>query len=266
MIGNIIGISDGSLWPTFKEQTYRYLDQYTQLYSLPVLNGVELVWLHKDWWDVLTERIQGVYLDKQYISLHLSRPLVQSFEHVEDIIGLLYAAVEQFRVRNIVVHADWACEWVWLRGLDDLPISIENTDHLSMFGKTLDDVESVVGDFHITLDLQHCFDNDRSGNLALDFHNRFLNRIAEFHVSGWGGGGEGGSGEGGELGKHVPLSSIHQRTPLDSLTQNTILSEIFNDPTIPVIIESECGSVGDYESEVQFVVNYMNIVTKHTSG
>ncbi len=234
----VIGISDGSLSYLFKEQTDRYLEQYTMLYSLPELNGVELVWLHKDWWDVLIKQIQTVYSGKRYISLHLSCPLVRSFEHEGELIGLLYAAVKQFRVQNIVVHADWAREWGWLKDLNDLPISIENTDHLCEFGGTPDDVEHVMGDFRLTLDLQHCFDNDHSGDLMRSFHARFLDRIVEFHVSGW------------DAGEHTTLYSMQ-----DLLGQNMIsnMRNILHDSAIPVIIESCCKSISEYKSEIKYI-------------
>ena len=94
---------------------------------------------------------------------------------------------KKFDIRNIVVHPDTVVDWEVFLQYADLPISIENMDDQKNFWKTIEDIASILEkyDFGLTLDVQHCFTNDPSMQLAKDFHEKFSDRIVEYHLSGY---------------------------------------------------------------------------------
>jgi hypothetical protein len=90
--------------------------------------------------------------------------------------------------------------------------------------------------FNFTLDLQHCFVNDPTMQLAKDFHEAFWDRLVEYHIS-W----------------HHPE---HLHHPLYLTKQDQIIQALEN-PNIPIIIESGFDEKDWLEKEIQYIKKFI---------
>ena len=116
-----------------------------------------------------------------------------------------------------------------------MPIAIENSDWRKAFGKTVEDLERIfeLTDFDFVLDVNHCFTNDRSMDLARVMIEKFSDRLREIHLSGF-------------TKYHEPISVTRQYEILEAVLAGDV----------PIIIESVCEDEWQAREEYAFVRNY----------
>ena len=174
-----------------------------------------------------------------FISLHTPDLAYADDENSNRILSKLELLTRKYKIDNIIFHTDRVLNWNVLSNYKKIPISIENMDDHREFGKTINDVKSILDKygFKLTLDLQHSFVNDNSMKLALDFQEKFKDKIVEYHVSGF-----------DDEFLHYPLFKTNQNEIIDSLKYKNI----------PIIIESTFDQIGDQEKELEYIKNRMN--------
>jgi hypothetical protein len=150
---------------------------------------------------------------------------------------------KKFSIRNFVFHPDTVRDWSVFGKYPDLPISIENMDDQKLFGRTLEDIQSILSkyDLGLTLDLQHCYVNDPSMNLAKQFQTVFADRIVQYHLSGY------------------EKNLLHY--PLYKTRQDEIISAL-RFPNLPIIIESTLEAEGEQEKEYQYITSSPHFAPK----
>ena len=94
---------------------------------------------------------------------------------------------KKVRLDLVVFHPDTVEDFSVFENLG-FNIGFENMDNRKKSCKSVDDIESVMlrnNDFKFILDLNHCYTNDSSMKLALEFYERLGNRISQIHLSGF---------------------------------------------------------------------------------
>jgi hypothetical protein len=232
----LLGFSDGALNELFLKETDRYAEKYLQEYFF---EAIEIHCLNEEVMDfIINELDVNLYSKFKYISLHA--PVFYS-ENSRNIILLekLRSVYKKFDLKNIVIHPDRISNWSILENFQDLPLSIENMDSDKDSFKTVSDFEKTFSkiDIDITLDLNHIYDNDQSMSLAQEFHEKFKDKIVEYHLSGY-----------DRIKKHAPLMQTEQWEIINALN--------FKD--IPIIIESSLDSIDSMFQEFRFVDDNLN--------
>ncbi len=174
----------------------------------------------------------------KFVSIHAPEMDCVKEAESEKILSKLRILKEKYGAKNIIFHPKETTNWNIFNRYFDLPISIENMDNFKKFGKTNKEISSVLKKypFGLTLDLQHCFSNDSSMKIAMDFQNKFKDRIIEYHLSG--------------LGKDV----LHY--PLFKTKQDIIINSLIYKKT-PIIIESVFNCNKDHKKELEYILkNY----------
>lgn len=238
MIKNyIIGFSNGNFYGMYREESDRFLDKYLNAYKEEHSKAIQLHSINEEVIDFLINKEKKErYSNFDYISLHASSLVSKNDECSREILKKLRKIKEKFNLKNIVFHPDVIEDWEVFNDFQDLPISIENMDNEKKFGKTVEDIAYILEkyNFKLTLDLQHCFINDKTMALAKDFHKTLGNRVVEYHLSGY---------KKGE--PHYPLFKTKQDEIINSL-------ELKN---IPIIIESKLEKLGEEKQEMKYILD-----------
>jgi len=174
-----------------------------------------------------------------YLSLHVPDLPYKKDGRANSVLSKLELLGQKYKINNFVFHADTVIDWGLFNSFRGLPVSIENMDDRKKFGRTIDDIKSILykHNFKLTLDLQHCFVNDSSMKLALDFQEEFKDKIAEYHISGF-----------DEELLHYPLFKTKQNIIIESLKYINL----------PIIIESAFDKVGEHEEEMKYITDIIN--------
>ncbi len=87
--------------------------------------------------------------------------------------------------KNIVTHTSKRINWNICDKFIDLPVSLANMDSNKKSFKETEEFENIIykKKLNITLDLNHVNDNDASMSLSKRFHNKFKDKIVEYHIS-----------------------------------------------------------------------------------
>ncbi|MFC1608943.1 hypothetical protein ACFL2R_01675 [Patescibacteria group bacterium] len=229
-----IGFGTGDFYRINTTSSERFSKEFINHFKAGQANAIELACIDESLIDHLI-RSDDVDLSAfKYVSIHTPDP-DQNIDP-KTLLKKLAIIHKKFNIQNVVFHADSPMDWNILKKYPDLPISIENMDITKDFGKTIEEINSILSeyDFKLNLDLQHCFTNDESMNLALEFQKEFKGRIAEYHISGF-----------EEKLFHYPLFKTRQDQIIHSL-QNT---------NIPIIIESTFDEIGEHEKEIAYIKN-----------
>ena len=118
----------------------------------------------------------------------------------------------------LVVHPDIVEDFSVFSDLS-FPVGFENMDTQKKSHRTVADMQKLLSQnpsWRMVLDLNHCFVNDPSMELARDFYDALGDRIAEIHLSGF--------------------RKIHD--PLFETKQEIIIRSLRN-TNVPIIIESQ---------------------------
>jgi hypothetical protein len=172
-----------------------------------------------------------------YCSIHAPVYAYQNDEESHKILKYIENLCSELPIKNIVVHPDLVGDFAFFDQYKHLPLSIENMDNAKLSYKWVNDFQKVFESnpyLNFTLDLQHCFVNDPSMQLAKDFHNAFWDRLVEYHIS-W----------------HHPE---HLHHPLYQTQQNQIIQAL-EKLNLPIIIESGFDEDDWLEKEIQYISN-----------
>jgi len=139
-------------------------------------------------------------------------------------------------INNIIIHADNIKDNQIFKSFAHLPLSVENSDNRKDFGKRVNDIKLLLdnSDLKLTLDLQHCYVNDKTMQLADDFYKEFCDKIVEFHVSGY-----------DKEFNHYTLFKTNQDIIIDFLKEKNI----------PIILESTYDKYSEAKIELNYVKN-----------
>lgn len=202
--------------------------------------GIEAIELHSRGgvinMEALLKRLPDIELpDSLLVSLHAPILSHRDESELRSLLDGMVRIHKYHTLNNIVVHPDNISQWdVIAEYTPTLPISIENMDKQKTFGRTVADIASIleVYPFGLTLDVQHCYENDPTMSLARDFHTRFNDRIVEYHLSGY-----------DPALLHVALFDRNQ----DEIIQSIEKSDV------PIILESCFDTYADLQKELSYV-------------
>lgn len=230
----IIGFACGDLYRVNTSYFERFDNNFIKYFSLPWAKAIELHCLDESMVDFL---LKDTILDLSYfsfISLHTPDLYYWNNQETSRIFLKFQRLQEKYNISNFVFHTDKVLNWDFAFQYPKLPISIENTDDRKDFWRNIEDIDSVLShyNFGLTLDLQHCFVNDRTMSLALDFQEKFKERIVEYHISWY-----------EEKFNHYPLFKTRQDEIITSLQ--------YLDK--PIIIESTFDKIGEQEEELEYI-------------
>lgn len=143
-----------------------------------------------DGWETVREKDIALIKEKfSYVSLHAPARGIsfkKSDEKAMRILLRLGDIVQAVGAQTVTFHADV------LAGPDSLQhqpftASLENLTERQGVARTVAEMQELFGKLpnaRMTLDVNHAFDEDPSGNLARDLAQKFQDRIAQLHISG----------------------------------------------------------------------------------
>lgn len=233
-----IGFSNGNFYKLFSDPYERFSNEYLDRYMSGGANAIEVHCLDEKMVDYILDVKDLDLSDFSHVSFHAPALAYKDDEGSNRFLYKLELLTAKYNLKNIVFHPDTVLDWSVFIKHKKLPISIENMDGHKNFGKTVDDISSILDkyDFRLTLDLQHCFMNDNSMQSAADFQEKFKNRISEYHISGL------------NINEpHYPLFKTKQNTIIDALKYSEL----------PIIIESTFEHFGDQEKEIGYIKNHL---------
>ncbi len=230
-----IGFSNGGFYRIETGPNDRLtFEHITRLQVNGEANAIELHCTNEDALDLIisAENLNLVYF--RFISLHAPSFAYTKNKDSRRILDKLGLLTRKYGINNLVFHTDTVLDWSIFDDYKILPISIENMDDRKKSGKTVADVKAILEkyDFGLTLDLQHCFVNDKSLQLALDFQEEFGDRIVEYHISGF-----------DENFLHYSLF----KTRKDEIIKTLLQKEV------PIIIESTFDEFGEERKELEYI-------------
>lgn len=236
----ILGFGNGKFYRIHSDSNERFSDKYMNYCKAGgAVHAIELQCRNEAMIDYLIDIFDYDLSYFSYISLHVPDLIYIDDEGSNRILSKLKILAQKYNINNFVFHTDKNTDWDFLSGNADLPISVENMDERKEKGKFIEDIKLILDkyDYKLTLDLQHCFVNDRSMKLAQDFQDVFKGKIAEYHISGYD----------SEF-LHYPLFKTKQDQIINSLIYKNI----------PIIIESTFDEIGDHEKELDYIKNRIN--------
>jgi sugar phosphate isomerase/epimerase len=230
----IIGFGSGDFYKIYSNSNEGFSKDYINHYKTNGLaNAIELNCRNEGEMDYLL--INNLDLSGfSFISMHTPQYAYDNDENSKRMLAKMELLTKKYNIKNIVVHSDLVLNWEIFAKYENIPISIENMDHRKKSGKTIEDIKAVLDkyNFKLTVDLQHCFVNDNSLQLAADFQEKFKDKIVEYHISG------------------TDDDSMHY--PLFKTEQDEIIKAL-KDKNIPIIIESTFDEIGDHEKELEYI-------------
>jgi hypothetical protein len=229
----IIWFSSWNLYRLETNKYQRFENEHINHFKVDKSNALEIHCLDEDMIDfIINNKID--LSEFNYISIH--SPNLQWDWVAEKILWKIRLLIKKINLKNIVIHPDRLEDFSIFKKFKDLPLSIENMDNDKSFWKSIHDIWPILDKYKslwLTLDLQHCFVNDNSMKLADDFHDKYWDRIVEYHISWY-----------GKKYSHYKLFKTQQDIIIDSLK----LKEI------PIIIESSLDEVGDIHKELDYII------------
>ena len=229
-MNRVIGMSTGALYKKMPSTSYQAIHIQKSLGA----DALEICCLRKDellgLFNLNAENIRSHF---RWLSLH--SPTDWKYgndDETKTILKLLEEAHRYFQFDLVVIHPEKVKDWSVLENLP-FPIGIENADWRKDFGKTAEDLVSVLAgtDFGLVLDVNHCFTNDKSMDLARELATQFHDRLCEIHLSGF-------------VASHEPLCVTKQKFILEAVPNGSS----------PIIIESVCADEEQMLSELAYIL------------
>ncbi|KXK27625.1 MAG: hypothetical protein TR69_WS6001000069 [candidate division WS6 bacterium OLB20] len=179
--------------------------------------------------------------DIPYRSLHA--PNLKGIHYSDNpeahrVLALIEQMTEVFDLHTVNFHPDVIDDFSVFSAYPGIPYAFENMDPDKSFGQSVEDMETVfeqMPEAGIVIDLQHCFVNDRSMQLATDLHKHFADRLRHYHVSGYT----------PEL-VHAVLCRTQQDSVLDAAVAD-----------VPVVLEGIAEEADDVSAEMAYVTEHM---------
>lgn len=168
-------------------------------------------------------------------SLHAPKHIYKNDEASHNILKSIETICNRFPIKNIVIHPDNVADRSIFKQYMHLPFSIENMDERKHCGKSVEDIKKILDEnpqLSLTLDLQHCFVNDPTMELAKDFHRILWHKIVQYHISWY-----------NPKHFHYPLFKTHQDIIISHLQRSDL----------PIIIESTFDEEGELQKEIAYI-------------
>ncbi|MFH1030494.1 MAG: hypothetical protein V1770_04510 [bacterium] len=197
-------------------------------------NAIELHLADEGMVDYLLEHQNTDLSGFSFISIHAPCIEYKNNNQSKEILEKLNQICLDRKIVNVVFHTDLIIDWDIFNKYRDIPISIENVDERGKNGRFVKDIKPILDkyNFGLTLDLQHCFCNDRTMGLAKEFQEIFKDKIVEYHISGF-----------DEKLLHYPLFKTRQDEIIKSLKYKDI----------PIIIESTFDDINEQLEELEYI-------------
>ncbi len=233
----IIGLSSGNFYRLLPKKHHNSLPHNLSFWKKDYGNAIEIHCSNEKNVDYLLDKDVN-FSFFQYVSVHAPKISYQKEKQTKKILEKFKLMKNKYNIQNFVFHVEKNVNWSLFDNFKDIPISLENMDKDKDVGKSLEEVEKIISkhNFTLTLDLQHCYTNDKSMQLAVDFHNKFKSIIISYHISGF-----------CDKIKHYPLFKTRQNEIMDAI-------KIKN---IPIIIESTFDHINDAEQEISYIKNIL---------
>ena len=175
----------------------------------------------------------------EHISLHApARNFVYGDNHATtqalDYIQELY---DRIRFKHAIVHPDRVEDW-GVFGDYSFPLATENMDDHKQMARNVRGLNELFSkiDLPLVLDLNHCYVNDGTLQLAADIYSAFKDRIVQLHLSGF--------------------KTLHD--PLHETGQLEIIKAV-PDKNLPIIIEGYLPTAEGIRAEYEYVTS--NLLT-----
>lgn len=229
-----IGMSTGVLYKSIPSMSQRIIDIQKSIGC----NAIEMGCIRKERLLELSNlNAEDIRSHFGHLSIHAPTDLKYGAnEETEGILNLIAEAHRRFHFDLVVFHPENVEDWSVFDNLP-FPVGIENADWRKDFGRTVEDMDKVFKkvDLGFVLDVNHCFSNDKSTELAAEFVAQFSDRLREIHLSGF-------------AKYHEPIC----------VTKQLEIMEAVPIGNIPIIIESVCGDEDELGRELIYVKNYFN--------
>lgn len=229
----MIGFGNGTLRRIFDNDKEYFAQKYIDLYNLGgEAKAIELNLINIELIKYLKNN--SIDLSKyEYKSIHMPTVSYQDDSKSHLILSMVEAIVEKYNIDNCIFHTEKKHNWSAIDSYD-IPASIENMDNNKKRDQTMEFIQNILSsyNFGLTLDLQHCFVNDNSMQLAKDFQGFLSNRIVEYHVSGY--------------------DNEYNHYPLFKTRQKAIFKNI-DYPDKPIIIESTFDKIAELKKELEYI-------------
>jgi len=228
----LLGFSTGSLYKTHDALSPETFDIFRRIGA----NAIEIMCHDYESSAKLALLTESDLRGFEYVSLHA--PSFESYSESEivKILETISEAHKKIGFNVIVLHPFETMNWDVFKQYD-LPFAIENMDWRKSFGKYVESLKDIFEKFDapMVLDLNHCYTNDPSMQLATDIVQNFAGRIKEIHLSGF--------------------ETLHE--PLFKTKQQEILNAI-PDKRLPIIIESGLETAQEAQQEFEYVRAFLS--------
>ncbi len=229
-----IGYSHGVLYRVFSS---KYNKKYFKSFEGVDNNLIEICVAEIKELDEINNAVAFV---KKYNrkSIHLPCDIrYKNNEETRKVLENIFDFYNKINANLALVHPDLIDDWSIFDNYN-LNWAIENMDNRKDSYKNIEDLKDFFeknDTWKMVLDLNHCYSNDKSMQLADNFINEFKNKIEEIHLSGY----------------------IEYHEPLYKTKQNTII-EYCKKLDVPIIIESTFDSVDEVKKEIKYIKDILN--------
>jgi len=147
-------------------------EEILKYFAIDDASAVEIMFHDKE--DIGHDLTQWCVEDNfSYCSLHAPVHAYQDDEKSHKILKTMEQICLLLPIKNIVVHPDIVIDRSVFKQYKHLPFSIENMDDRKKCCQWVEDIKKILDEnpyMWFTLDVQHCYTNDPSMQLAKDFH------------------------------------------------------------------------------------------------
>lgn len=232
----IIGFSCGVFHQLQNNSNERFSEGMMQKFHNAHANAVELMCHTVEHFTYLSSGSHAHIDQFEHISMHAPAIAYDDDAISHEILQKMEKLCEKFSIKYIVFHPDAVKNWNIFSQYKKIPVAIENMDERKRSFRNVDDIKELLGKyaFGLVIDLQHCFANDQTMQLARDLHRVLQDRIVGYHISGY------------------DAKLLH--IPLFQTKQDMIIREL-KCTNMPIIIESSFKEYGDEAKERKYIMD-----------
>jgi sugar phosphate isomerase/epimerase len=184
-----------------------------------------------------------------FISLHTpnnDRMAALERGQKEELLSFFADTSKRLKIDCVLFHpGEWLGDYSILKNYN-FQATIENMDCRNKIGTTVESMKELLakGNFKMTLDLNHCYTNDKTMKLAHDFYNVFANKISHFHLS--------------DFNEHLPEGEpAHWHNSFFKCRHNIILENIPGSDK-PIILEESLLNEEEAKIELKYLKKFFN--------
>ena len=162
-------------------------EMVSEYFALPQTTALEIMFHDKEDMECPLTR-DFIEQNFSHCSIHTPHYAYQDDRESHRILQIIEKLCVDLPIKNIVIHPDAVLDWSIFQEYKHLPLSIENMDERKKSCQWVQDLQKIFDEnpyLWFVLDLQHCFVNDPSMQLAKDLHKAFGDRLVQYHISGY---------------------------------------------------------------------------------